>query len=301
MGLLNFPWWQKSEGEAYNSVTKKVDNYESKNINLYPAEVYRRLANRLVDAEANPGQGKYFQDVNFREAYGKDEVTYENVVPLYGWGDWRKVPNKYNRYLGNPNRADDTSHAVEINGLTFIKGDVYLEGWVKGKGLLVVQGNIYVGGDVLTLPEDNGGQSSVGIIALRDPKYDHSKEDPTTGKVIYKPHHDSDWSRMGITHPFRNLTPRLESCIFAQGGMELQTDSTAKKMINMEIIGNLVTDYFDRRKLPNDVSIKYYNWQEILAQSSYDYVIDRETKYSSKYDVSVTKEILSWREVEATL
>ena len=302
LGWANFPrLWGRSDGELYNSSTKKVDDYEPKKINLYPGEIYRKLANRLVDPKTNPSHGKYFTDVNFTEAFGRNQVDYKNVIPLYGWGDWRKVPNKFNRYLGNPNRAHDTSHAVEINGLTFIKGDVFLEGWVKGKGLLVVQGNIYVGGDVMTLNEDSGGQSAVGIIALRDPEFDHSKENPLTGRVIYKPHHDSDWSRMGITHPFRNMSPTIESCVFAQGGMELDTDSSIKKLINMKIVGNLVTDYFNRLKMPNDITIKHYNWQEVLAKSSYDYVIDRETKYSQKYELSVMKEILSWREVEVTI
>jgi len=53
--------------------------------------------------------------------------------------------------------------------------------------------------------------------------------------------------------------------------------------------------------MPNDVTIRYYNWQEILAQSSYDYTVDKETHYGTKYDVSLGREIISWREVEATL
>ncbi|MFZ2958849.1 MAG: hypothetical protein WA705_18315 [Candidatus Ozemobacteraceae bacterium] len=301
MGLLHWPWLERTEHEAYNTVTKQVPAYDSKKINLYSAETYRALANRIVDPEATPSQGKYFTKVNFKEAFGSKEVTYSNVVPLYGWGDWRKVPNKYSRFLGNPTRANDTTHAVELNGLTFIKGDVFLEGWVKGKGLLVVQGNVYVGGDVLSMPDDEGQPSSVGIIALRDSKYDTSVENPTTGRVIYEPHHDSDWSRMGITHPFINLSPRLEGCFYAQGGMELKSDSSMKKLINMEIVGNLSTDYMDRRRMPNDVSIKYYNWQEILAQSSYDYSIDKKTVWGTKFDVSIKKELVGWREVEATL
>jgi len=301
MGLFHWPWWNKVQNENYNSTTQKVPAYENKKINLYSADVYRQLANRLVDPSKKPEQGKYFTSVNFKAAYGKNEVNYKNVIPLFGWGDWRKVPNKYSRIFGNPNRAQDTSHAVEINGLTFIKGDVYLEGWVKGKGLLVVEGNVYVGGDVMTLPDDAGGKSSVGIIALRDKSYDTSVENPTTGRIVYKPHHDSDWSRFGITHPFINLSPRMEGCFYAQGGMELESDSSMKKLINMEVIGNIVTDYFDRRKMPNDVKVKYYNWQEVLSQSKYDYSVDKETRYSEKYDVSVAKEILTWREVEATL
>lgn len=300
MGLFHWPWLARTE-EKYSSTTNQVPAYESKKINMYPVETYRKLANRLVDPEAIPSQGKYFRPVEFREAYGTDKVTYNNVIPLYGWGDWRKVPNKYSRFLGNPTRANDTTHAVEINGLTFIKGDVLLEGWVKGKGLLVVQGNVYVGGDILTMPDDSGQQSCLGVIALRDPKYDTAIERPTTGQIIYKPHHDSDWSRAGITHPFINLSPRLEGSFFAQGGMKLDTDSKMQKLINMEIVGNLATDYFDRRRMPNDVSIKHYNWQEVLTQSNYDYTVDKEPRWGTKYDVSIQKEIVSWREVEATL
>lgn len=300
-GLFHWPWWTESSGEAYHSRTKKVEEYDSKKIKLYPAEVYKRMANRVVDPKANPSQGKYFKDITFREAFGRNEVTYKHVVPLYGWGDWRKVPNKYARYFGNPTKAHDTSRAVEINGLTFIKGDVFLEGWIKGKGLLVVEGNIYIGGDVLTLPDDNGLDSAVGIIALRDKSWDTSKQFPKTGKIIYEPHHDSDWSRFGITHPFRNLSPRLEGCFHAEGGMELKTDSKMKKLCNMDIVGNLSVDYFNRKNMPNDVRITYYNWQKTLEKSTYDYDVDKKIDYTSLYELAIQKEIYRWRQVDATL
>lgn len=301
MGLFHWPWWVKVSNENYSSAVKKVENYSNKDINLYSAEVYRNIANRLVDPEKYPSHGQYFTDVTFYEAYGNQFVSYKNVVPLYGWGDWRNVTNKYHRILGNPTKAHDTSRAVEINGLTYIKGDVLIEGWVKGKGLLVVEGNLYVGGDILTLPDDSGSQSCLGIIVLRDRRFDHSLDNPTSGRIIYKPHHDSDWSRFGITHPLRNITPRWEGCFYAEGGLELDTDSTLKKFINLEIIGNFACDYFDRRKMPNDVIIQYYNWQEVLAQSKYDYTVDKEIKHSEKFEISIDKKIISWREVEVTI
>ena len=300
-GLFTWPWWVKTGDEPYHSETRKVQEYENKQVNIYPAEVYRRLANRVVDPTTNPEHAKYFGNVNFQEAFGRNEVNYDKVVPLYGWGDWRKVSNKYSRYFGNPTKAHDTSRAVEINGLTYIKGDVYLEGWVKGKGLLVVEGNIYVGGDILTLQDDSGLDSCVGVIALRDKSSDTSVENPKTGKIIYKPHHDSDWSRFGITHPFRNLSPRLEGSFHAEGGMELETDSQMKKLCNMDIVGNLSVDYFDRRRMPNDVRITYFNWQEVLERSSYDYTVDKKVDYTNLYELAIQKEILSWREVDATL
>jgi hypothetical protein len=298
-GLFRWPWWQKV-AEPYHSRTRKVEEYDHKKINLYSKDVYKRLANRIVDPDETPSHGKYFTNVTFEEAFGRNKVTYQDVVPLYGWGDWRKVPNKYSRYFGNPTKAHDTSRAVEINGLTYIKGDVFLEGWVKGKGLLVVEGNVYVGGDVLTLPDDSGLESCAGIIALRE-DWDTSHENPKTGKIIYKPHHDSDWSRFGVTHPFRNLSPRLEGAFHAEGGLELQTDSSMKKLCNMDIVGNLSVDYFDRRDMPNDIRITYYNWQEVLSRSSYDYTVDKSIDYTKLYELSIKKEILSWREVDATL
>ncbi|HOT27336.1 MAG TPA: hypothetical protein PLU72_04035 [Candidatus Ozemobacteraceae bacterium] len=301
MGLFHWPWWSKVNNEAYNSNTKKVQAYETSKINLYDEDVYRRLSNRMVDPEKTPSQAKYFTDVNFREAFGRNEVTYRKVVPLYGWGDWRNVPNKITRFLGNPTRAHDTSHAVEINGLTYIKGDVYIEGWMKGKGLLVVEGNVYVGGDILTMTDDDGSKSALGIIAIRDKERDTSTENPTTGKIVYKPHHDSDWSRLGVTHPFVNVSPRWEGCFHAAGGFELDTESKMQKMINLHVVGNLSTDYFDRRKMPNDIKVTYYNWQEILSQSSYDYMVDKPVRYGTKYNMAVMKELIGWKEVEATL
>ncbi len=299
-GVLTYPWWEKSSSELYNSNTKKVEEYQEKEVNAYPASVYKAIANRVVDPEEDPTSGKYFKDVTFVEAFERNQVTYNKVLPLYGWGDWRNVSNKYNKYFGNPNKAHDTSHAVEINGVTYVKGDVFLEGWVKGQGLLVVEGNVYIGGDVLTLQDDQGKDSCLGVIALRS-ETDTSDDEPRTGKIIYEPHHDSDWSRFGLTTPFRNLSPRLEGSFHAQGGMELKTDSSMKKLCNMDIVGNLSVDRFDRRKMPNDVRITYYDWQSVLEKSSYDYTVDKTVTYSTVYDLAMTKDILSWREVPASL
>lgn len=299
-GVFTYPWWEKSSSELYSSNTKKVEEYPEKEVKSYPASVYKEIANRVIDPTETPTMGKYFQDVTFVEAFERNQVTYSNVLPLYGWGDWRNVSNKYNKYFGNPNKAHDTSHAVEINGVTYVKGDVFLEGWVKGQGLLVVEGNVYIGGDVLTLQDDKGRDSCLGVIALRT-ETDTSDDEPRTGKIIYEPHHDSDWSRFGLTTPFRNLSPRLEGSFHAQGGMELKTDSSMKKLCNMDIVGNLSVDHFDRRKMPNDVRITYYDWQSILERSGKDYTVDKTYDYTNLYDLAITKEIASWREVPATL
>jgi hypothetical protein len=300
-GLLSWPWWQESSSELYHSQTRKIEEYEDKAINVYPASAYKALANRVIDPTSKTSDNQYFTNINFQEAFGRNEVNYKDVLPMYGWGDWRNVKNQFSKYFGNPTKAHDTSHAVEINGLTYVKGDVYLEGWVKGQGLLVVEGNVYIGGDVLMLDDDSGKQSCLGIIALKSSE-DSSYEHPNTGQVIYEPHHDSDWSRFGITHPFRNLSPQLESNIYAQGGMKLQTDSQMKKLTNMDIIGNLAVDYFDRQALPNDVRITHYNWQQVLERNSdYDYTVDKKQDYINLYDLALLKELVSWREVDANL
>lgn len=300
-GLLSWPWWKKTSSELYSSNTRKIEEYEDKSVNVYPAQVYKALANRVIDPTEKRSDSKYFTSINFQEAFGRNEVNYKNVLPMYGWGDWRTVKNNFSKYFGNPTKAHDTSRAVEINGLTYVKGDVFLEGWVKGQGLLVVEGNVYIGGDVLMLDDDAGNQSCLGIIALKSPE-DSSNENPNTGKVVYEPHHDNDWSRFGITHPFRNLSPMLESSIYAQGGMQLKTDSQMKKLCNMDIVGNLAVDYFDRREMPNDIRITYYNWQSVLERNSdYDYTVDRKQDYINLYELAILKELVSWREVEAVL
>ena len=161
-GVLTYPWWEKCSSELYSSRTKKVEEYSEKQVQAYSADVYKKIANRVIDPTDNPTSGKYFQDVTFVEAFERNKVTYSKVLPLYGWGDWRNVSNKYNKYFGNPNKAHDTSHAVEINGVTYVKGDVFLEGWVKGQSLLVVEGNVYIGGDVLTLQDVEG--KSIGMV-----------------------------------------------------------------------------------------------------------------------------------------
>ena len=298
-GIFSYPWWEKCTDELYHSNTKKVNEYSVKQTKTYSADVYKKLANRVIDPSENPTMGKYFKDVTYVEALERNQVTYSKVLPLCGWGDWRNVSSKYNMF-GNPNKAHDTSRAVEVNGVTYVKGDVYLEGWVKGQGLLVVEGNIYIGGDVLTLDDDEGRQSCLGLIALRDPE-DNSDDEPRTGRVIYEPHHDKDWSRYAFTTPFRNLSPRIEASIHAEGGMELKTDSSMKKLCNMDIVGNLSVGRFDRRKMPNDVRITYYDWQSVLERSGLDLTFDKTIDYTNLYDLAVEKSIVSWREVPATL
>ena len=301
MGLLNWPVYKKTSSEIYSSKTRKVEEYEDKSVKVYSAEAYRALANRVIDPESNPSDSKYFTNINFQEAFGRNEVNYNKVVPMYGWGDWRKVKNNFNEFFGNPTKAHDTSHAIEINGLTYVKGDVFLEGWVKGQGLLVVEGNVYVGGDVLMLDDDSGNQSCLGIIALKRDN-DTSYENPSSGQVIYEPHHDSDWSRFGITHPFRNLSPMLETSIYAQGGMKLKTDSDMAKLCNMDIVGNLTVDYFDRREMPNDIRITYYDWQKVLERNStYDFTVEKTQDYTNVYELAILKDLVSWREVSASL
>ncbi len=302
MGLLHWPVYQKTSSEVYSSNTRKVDEYEDKSLNVYSPEVYKALANCVIDPEEKPSDGKYFTNVNFQEMLGRNEENYKNVVPMYGWGDWRNVKNNFNEYFGNPTKAHDTSKAIEINGLTYIKGDVFLEGWVKGQGLLVVEGNIYVGGDVLMLDDDSGNQSCLGIIALKRSDDTSSTENPTSGQVIYQPHHEKDWAKYSLLYPFRNLSPMLEASIYAQGGMKLKSDSSMAKLCNMDIVGNLAVDYFDRKKMPNDIRITYYNWQKILERNSdFDFTVDKKIDYTNVYELAVLKDLVSWREVPATL
>ncbi|MFC1743960.1 hypothetical protein ACFL35_08195 [Candidatus Riflebacteria bacterium] len=270
-GPFNWPWYRKTK-EPYSRKVRQKAAPADEDINLYPAETYKKLATRVLDRKQGKHQA-YFKNFEFQEMFRNKKVKYDNVLPLYGWGKWQNVNRPFWQALfkGNPTKAHDTSHAVNIDGLTFVRGDVFLEGWVKGKGMLVVQGNLVVGGDVLTLPDTDGSPSSLNIIVLEDPerKPTNVKQLPRSGSVIYKPHHDSDWDKFGL-HQGRDYTPRIEASVYSKRGLKVDTDSAFETFINMTIVGNYVTNEFDQYNSINDVKIKYFNWQKVL-EGDYEY------------------------------
>jgi len=235
-----------------------------------------------------------FRSVVFSDAIGARSTGYNNVLPLYGYGDWRKVPAPF---YDNPTRRDDLSQAIPIDGVTYVRGDVFLEGWYKGLGTLVVEGNVYVGGDVMGLPPTlTGYHSLLNLIVLEDPGRESSTQGlyrKNTGKIIYKPHHDRDWDKLHL-NLLREMNPVLDIAVYAKNGMDVDRTSLFDDFFNMQIEFNFATENFDQQKLPNDLTIFGTDPQVILKREGMD------ASEAFVYPVIGT-EYLSWKIETPTL
>ena len=293
--------WRAVEEPYMPGRTRRATRFHSdESINLMTAEQYKELATTKVDPykhynpDGDPRDNFLFKTIVFSDIVGARSTAYPNVLPLYGWGDWRRVPAVFYQ---NPTRKQDLSQAIAVDGITYVRGDVFLEGWYKGIGTLVVQGNVYLGGDVLGLPPPvTGYQSLLNIVCLEDPKREGvsgGKYNRNTGKVIYMPHHDRDWDKLHL-HLMRELSPTLDIAIYAKNGMEVDRSSIFNKFFNMDIEFNFVSEIFDWQKLPNDMVIYGSDPQVILQREGVD-------PQKAFLQPVIGTEYLSWTEERATL
>ena len=293
--------WRAVEEPYMPGRTRRATRfYSDESINLMSAEDYKELATTKVDPykaynpKGNPRDNFLFKTIVFSDVVGARSTAYPNVLPLYGWGDWRRVPAVFYQ---NPTRQQDLSQAIAVDGITYVRGDVFLEGWYKGIGTLVVQGNVYLGGDVLGLPPPiTGYQSLLNIVCLEDPKREGvsgGKYNRNTGKVIYMPHHDRDWDKLHL-HLMRDTDPTLDIAIYAKNGMEVDRSSLFNKFFNMDIEFNYVAEIFDWQKLPNDMVIYGSDPQVILQREG----VDPQKAFLMPV---IGTEYLSWTEERATL
>jgi hypothetical protein len=269
--------WSAVEEEYIPSNTRRTSElYSNDRINLREAEEYKELATTVVNPyksynkDGDPRDNNLFRSVLFSDAIGARSTGYNNVLPLYGYGDWRKVPAAF---YGNPTRRDDLSQAIPVDGITYVRGDVFLEGWYDGLGTLVVEGNVYVGGDVTGLPPTlTGYHSLLNLVVLEDPGREsgsQSEFDRNTGKVIYKPHHDRDWDKLHL-NLLREMDPVLDMAVYAQNGIDVDRTSLFDDFFNMQIEFNFVTENLDQQKLPNDLTIYGTDPQTILQREGMD-------------------------------
>jgi hypothetical protein len=259
------PAWRATE-EKYLSQVRRAPGgeyyYDDERINLRSPEEYKRLASTVIEPrlgrhlDGDARQNVLFRDVLFPGPLGFRNTVYPKVLPLYGWGDWRRL-----RRLpySNPTRRNDLSAAIQLDGITYVRGDVFLEGWYEGVGTLVVEGNVYVGGDVVGLPPTvTGYQSFLNLVVMQDPVREGvmagTPKDRRTGKIIYRPHHDTDFDSRGLLGG-RDTTPFLDVAIYSQNGLEVDRTSIFDKFFNMEIEFNFAADLWEFGRLPNDVRI----------------------------------------------
>ncbi|MBI2945555.1 MAG: hypothetical protein HYY25_15280 [Candidatus Wallbacteria bacterium] len=285
------------EEDYVPEVRARPQGYDNRDINLFKPEEYRKVSNLVLNPQSNlepdgdPDDNRYFVDVFFRGPGNSRNTIYRNVLPLYGWGDWRKVPA---RWSTNPTRRQDITNAIHLDGVTYVHGDVFLEGWYEGIGTLVVQGNVYVGGDVLGLPPAVTGYPSLAnLVVLEDPAREPfggaDRFNKTTGRVIFKPHHDMDYDRRRLQF-LRELTPNLDMAIYAQNGLDEDKTSILDQFVNMEIEFNLTGEMFDFQRLPHDLVIYGTDPKDILRG------IAGHRGQTVFYNPQISSEILSWEE-----
>lgn len=267
------PAWQATE-ERYMPQVRHVSpgTYDDESINLRSPEDYKRLATTVIEPVMawSPGgdsrHNQLFQDVFFDGPLGFRQTIYPKVLPLYGWGDWRRLVRLP---FSNVTRRHDMSAAIPLDGVTFVRGDVFLEGWYQGVGTLVVQGNVYVGGDVVGVPPTvTGYQSFLNLVVLEDPAREGAtggtRFERRSGKMVYRPHHDNDFDSRGLAGG-RDLNPFLDVAVFAQNGLEVDRTSVFDKFFNMEIEFNFAANLWEFGRLPNDVRINGTDPRDIFA------------------------------------
>ncbi len=238
-GIIPYPYW-----------SPVVEDYKD---NIHAGVVIDKIPNLKTDSEYQRVATKKYGDPQKKSVgyegfsilgQGFAPTTYKNVVEFNGWGSWQNIPTKWYQFWKNPTKADDASTPIELNGIQYVDGDVMVEGYYKGNGAIVSSGNIYISGDLMKWGASPEVRKKSGLALIS-----------VNGEVIYKPHHDKDWSRYPAI--FKNLNPYMEASITAPQGFRMEGGKGAfvQKLMDLTIKGNLVVNNLDLKKLPYDVKI----------------------------------------------
>jgi len=257
--------------EPYSKdVRASLGYYTDEVIKLRPLEFYKDMAKvklepQIYSMNGNANHNRYLKDIVFEGERGYNSVRYNKVVPLYGYGDWRRAPIfDPNRY-GPRSRKHDMSAPVKVDGITFIRGDVFLEGWFQGVGLLVVQGNVYLGGSFTAMKKEVAGHPSLlNVIVFEDPHREGGFSQTShasfkqTGKIIIKPHPDNDWSQTGGQDPDPLI--KVDAALYSKNGikqdLEAWRDNWADTgSLKVDLKHNFVTETVNMNFLPHDLII----------------------------------------------
>ncbi len=256
-------------------VDKSVQYPENKVDGVLNPELYKRLATKQPKANK-----KVTWTANHWLGHSKIKVTYNNVAYFYGWGDWRNVPRfgtfwrTIKSLFKAPTRADDSllhpddpKKVIQLNGIYYVDGDVAIEGYYRGSGVIVAAGDIYITGELKKHPVDKNwldplNNNMLQLVAL-------GTKPGSKGKVIIKPHPDTNWTNWGVFNtitgkymlPDRKLD--IEAYIYAKNGLGVDkfnkwwfgTLVKDDKAYSVTIKGNLVCKNANRQDWPANVTI----------------------------------------------
>jgi len=327
---LGFGQWVSKmkvvDTEAYDfEATLAIDasKYPAKLPHLYDIDVYKRIALRhniiLDKAETiSPGKTKrphYYDDsvnkVFFEERkftggsfplIGEVKVkNFKSVVwrPFWGWAtkaddcppqSWYKFSFTKNIFEAARQLSE---YAIPVDGVYYVDGDVLIEGYYKGNGVIVATGNIIIGGTIQRHKDDevgdpgceknpeflSGPYNRLQLIALG------TKDSPNypgiTGKIIFAPHaYDPAYFGNGWVQSIFSKNPqfRVDAYLYGVNGMMMDLesrDSGAFKLFSgsddtfTTINGNFACEKLDWQEkdncYPDKIMInKFQKWVDIV-------------------------------------
>ena len=101
--------------------------------NLYKTEFYETLAKKL-------GTGS----IKGKDASGNDVILSDEI-----YGDEDTEPQGSQQKGNLALVGKDRGHPITINGLVVVKGNLIITGYIRGKGLIYCEGNIYIPNDLV--------------------------------------------------------------------------------------------------------------------------------------------------------
>jgi len=303
---------------------------------LYSADVYKKIAMRHNFIKQNTGKGKddepvrspiphvyesgglnsdYFEDRKYNGGsfplIGEIKTKeFKKVIwrPFWGWGSSAEEcpPTAWYNFSFSKNIFEAARQFPDLainldGGVYFVDGDVLIEGFYRGKGVIVATGNIIIGGSLQRHEDDQmfdpnasgvteasqtikGAFNCLQLIALGTRDLNDSTY-KVTGKIIFAPHaYDSKYYGTGFIQSLFSKNPqvRIDAFMYGENGMMMDVESRkagALKIFSgtddtfMTINGNFICEKLGWKdndpvdSYPDKLMInKFQKWVDIMDE-----------------------------------
>lgn len=252
-------------GAVENDPNLKAIYPEDKIIGVLEQDVYKRIAFR-----------QRTQTTPVKYEIGNKTVT-NNVVKYYGWGPWQAAPPS-SGFFGpikdlfkiktgkEAALAYPKKYAIQLKGYEFVDGDVHIEGYYQGRGVIVATGNIYIGNELLRHRQDDtgipfnykypdgtthdGSGNSLQLVALGTRP---SSDGSPSGKIVFRTTKDPNFAESNVFKEIFSMSDKsmqIQAFMYAKNGVESQfgDDSwfgNSENKMFTTVNGNLVAEKLD--------------------------------------------------------
>ncbi len=276
-----------------------------------------------------------YSRISQKKPVANDTVVYKvgnklesrKVKKYYGWGPWAAAPSSkgllgpikdlFKVKTGKQAALANPSYAIQLKGYEFVDGDVHIEGYYQGRGVIVATGNIYIGNELLRHPDDrsgipeayeypageyaansrhNGAYNSLQLVALGTKPSSYSGEE--TGKIILRSTKDDQFAESNVLKSLfssRDKNMELQVYLYAKNGIksEFGDDSwfgnDTNKMYTI-VNGNLVSEKIGAtdhvQYLPDEMAL--------LEDKVWTQIFDDLAKSQDKIVVAITPKIINY-------